>query len=138
MRDYAEEATALFTRFAERHRLKYEVVEDAPVEVWWTFPPQENLTHKVVLALQNNDELNFGVVDFWSYFFPYETVATDFESFIDAWVVGNARIAVVGGGARLLQVRAGDDWNTVYGAGGCLFPTLRPPKRLITNVSLSN
>lgn len=61
---YIEQATALFTRFAERHRLTYEVEPDAPIEVLWTFPRQDGLSMPVTLGLQNIDELNFGVADF--------------------------------------------------------------------------
>jgi hypothetical protein len=43
--------------------------------------------------LQNNDELNFGVSGFWSYFFPFPKVAVKFEEILDAWIEGRARIA---------------------------------------------
>jgi hypothetical protein len=131
-RDYTREAEALFQRFAERHGLTY-VVETAPIEVCWTFPEQPKLSLPVTLGLQNSDELNFGVSDFWSYFFPFEDVAEEFERAINAWVVGDARIAVTGFRSRLLQVRAGNGWRTVYGANGCLFPFRRTPFRFVLN-----
>ena len=131
-RDYTAEAEALFRRFADRHGLTHEV-ETAPMEVCWTFPRQPKLSLPVTLGLQNGDELNFGVSDFWSYFFPFEEVAETFEHAIDAWVVRNARIAVTGFRSRLLQVRKGDGWKTVYGADGCLFPFRWTPFRVVMN-----
>ena len=120
--DYTTQAEALFGRFAERHGLSYTIVSDAPVEVLWTFPEQPKLSMPITLGLQNSDELNFGVFEFWSYFFPFEAVTEEFERAIDAWVCGNARIAVGRGMGRKLQVREGDKWATVYGANGCLLP----------------
>ena len=67
MRDYTQEAEALFARVAERHSLRFEIDASAPVEVLWRFPKQEQLSLPITLALQNNDELNFGVAKFWSY-----------------------------------------------------------------------
>ncbi|WP_294123393.1 hypothetical protein [Sphingomonas sp.] len=130
--DYTAEAEALFKRFAERHGLHYEV-EDAPMEACWTFPQQPKLSMPVTLGLQNGDELNFGVSDFWSYFFPFENVAERFEHAIDAWVTGDARIAVTGRHSRLLQVREGNRWRSIYGANGCLFPFRWTPLRYEMN-----
>jgi hypothetical protein len=132
-RDYTTEAEALFQRFAERHELEYRVETDAPIEVCWTFPEQPKLSLPLTLGLQNCDELNFGVSDFWSYFFPFEAVADKFERILDAWVAGNARIAIMRGRGRLLQVREGDDWKAVYGANGCLFPFRRWPRGFVQN-----
>jgi hypothetical protein len=132
-KDYTREAEALFTRFAERHDLTYEVAADAPVEACWTFPEQEKLFLPITLGLQNGDELNFGVSDFWSYFFPFEQVADRFESILDAWVVGDARIAILRGRGRLLQVREESGWESVYGASGCLFPLRRWPRGYVYN-----
>jgi len=131
--DYTREAEALFTRFAGRHGLAYQVDTGAPMEVCWTFPEQEKLFLPVTLGLQNGDELNFGVCDFWSYFFPFERVADQFERMLDAWVVGDARIAITGRRSRLLQVRHGGGWKSVYGANGCLFPFRWWPRSFIDN-----
>jgi hypothetical protein len=131
-RDFTIEATALFVRFAERHGLSYEIDNDAPVEVLWTFPAQSNLAHPIVLGLQNGDELNFGVVDFWSYFFPFEKVAEQFERIINAWIVGDARVAITGRRARLLQLWEAEKWRTVYGANR-LLPLLRSPSQTVEN-----
>jgi hypothetical protein len=132
-RDYTAEAEALFGRFAERHGLTYDVETGVPMEVCWTFPVQPKLSMPLTLGLQNCDELNFGVSDFWSYFFPFQNVANEFERILDAWVAGEARVAITGVRSRLLQVREGARWKTVYGANGCLFPFRWKPFRLVRN-----
>ena len=81
-----------------------------------TFRTQAGLTLPITLGLQNGDELNFGVADFWSYFFPFPDVATQFEEIIDAWVAGTARIAVFGQRGRVLEVCEGGQWRSVYSA----------------------
>ena len=80
---YANEATELFGRVARRHELDHLEI-GAPVEVQWKFPLQRGLSLPLTLCLQNNDELNFSVPGFWSYFFPFPKVAEEFESFLDA------------------------------------------------------
>lgn len=132
--DYTVQAETLFKRFAQRHGLRYQV-EDARMEVCWTFPEQPGLSMPITLGLQNCDELNFGVSDFWSYFFPFESVVERFENAIDAWVMGDARIAVTGFRGRLLQVREGTRWRSIYGANGCLFPFRWAPFRYEMNRS---
>ena len=132
-RDYTDEAEALFQRFAQRHELTYEVETGVPMEVCWTFPEQHKLSLPLILGLQNCDELNFGVSDFWSYFFPFEAVADRFETILDAWVAGDARVAIMRGRGRLLQVREAGEWKPVYGAGGCLFPLRRWARGFVQN-----
>ncbi|MEI9927881.1 MAG: hypothetical protein WDN44_09450 [Sphingomonas sp.] len=123
----------MFRRFADRHGLACEAAIGEPMEVCWTFPQQPKLSMSLVLGLQNSDELNFGVSDFWSFFFPFEDVAENFEHILDAWVVGDARVARTGFRSRLLQVREGSRWKTVYGANGCLFPFRWTPFGLVRN-----
>ncbi len=132
-RDYTPEAEALFRRFAGRHGLTYDVETGVPMEVCWTFPEQPKLSMPLTLGLQNSDELNFGVSDFWSYFFPFDSVADEFDRILDAWVAGDARVASTGFRSRLLQVRDGGRWKTVYGANGCLFPFRWTPFRFVKN-----
>jgi hypothetical protein len=136
MSDYSEEATVLFARFAEKHRLVYSVEPDAPIEVMWEFPEQRALSFPITLGLQNGDELNFGVAGFWSSFFPFEKSAKIFERAVNAWVVGNARIVRVPLGGRALQLLEIGRWKTIYRAN-CLLPVPRAPKRTITNHPLS-
>lgn len=130
-RDFTNEAETMFRDFANRHGLLYEI-ETAPMEVCWTFPKQPKLSLPITLGLQNADELNFGVSDFWSYFFPFEEVADKFERILDAWVQGEARVAIVGRKGRILQVRDGRRWKSVYHANRFL-PIWRPPLRTICN-----
>jgi hypothetical protein len=131
--DYTVEAEAMFRRFVERHGLAYEGERGVPMEVCWTLPEQPKLSMPLTIGLQNCDELNFGVSDFWSYFFPFQDVAEEFERILDAWVAGDARVAITGRRSRLLQVRDGARWKTVYGANGCLFPLRRKPSRFVRN-----
>ena len=132
-RDFTEKAQALFQRFAARHGLQYSVTPDAPIEVMWEFPEQPKLSLPIILGLQNLDELNFGVSDFWSYFFPFPDVAEHFEAILDAWVEGNARVGKTGWHSRILQVRKDERWETVYSANGCIFPFQRKPRDFISN-----
>jgi len=130
---YTFEAEALFKRFAEKHALTYEVETDIPMEVCWKFPVQPKLSLPLTLGLQNADELNFGVWDFWSYFFPFERVEEEFERILDAWIAGEARVAVLRGRGRLLQLREGEKWETVYWADGFLSLFRRFPRALVRN-----
>jgi hypothetical protein len=100
--------------------------------VLWTFPAQNRLYHPLTLGLQNLDELNFGVSDFWSYFFPFDRAIAEFERLLDAWVSGQARILVTGRRGRVLQRLDGDEWTTVYQAGRIL-PFRGVPKIVIQN-----
>ena len=132
-RDYTEEATALFARFASKHGLTYEVT-NAPVEVMWEFPVQPKLSHRIVLSLQNNDELNFGVGAFWSYFFPFEEKRVEFEVIIDKWFEGTARVIPKPGvltHALELQVLENGTWNSVYPARSLGWQ--KSPKTMLTN-----
>lgn len=133
MKDYTVEAETLFSRFARDHGFTYEIAANVPMEVCWTFPAQDGLYHPITLGLQNSDELNFGVSDFWSYFFPFDDVADQFEHVIKAWVSGDARVAITSSRSRLLQVRNGAKWKTVYGANGCLFSFRWRPLGFVTN-----
>ena len=119
--DYTAEAAALFTRFAERHTLTYEIVPQAPIELLWRFPPQQRLSVPVTLGLQNEDELNFGLPGLWATIFPFPAVSADFERIIDAWVEGRARLVRVGWLRTRLELNDNGGWRIVYrafGAGG--------------------
>lgn len=130
--DCTSEAITLFSGFAERHGLRYEPDHDAPVEVLWKFPIQPKLFHPIALGLQNGDELNFGVADFWS-FFPYEKSVATFEELLDAWIAGLARIAITGFLGRVMQIERQGSWNTIYRAN-TLLPMWRKPRRFIQNI----
>lgn len=126
-------AAELFSSLASRHGLNYEIEVESPIDLLWTFPKQAKLSLPLTLGLQNGDELNFGVSDFWSYFFPFGDVTEHFESIVDAWIEGSARVAVVGWGGRILQVRDGEGWETVYRANVWPFQFMQRPRSFIMN-----
>lgn len=132
MPDFTEQATALFARFASKHGLTY-TVGNAPVELLWEFPIQPKLKHRIALALQNNDELNFGVGEFWSYFFPFEDKQAEFERVLESWIVGSARIVSKAGiliQTLELQMFEEGRWNTAYAARSL---SIRKPRVFLTN-----
>ncbi len=129
-RDCTEDAIVLFSNFVSRHGFTYEVDETAPVETMWVIPSQAGLSLPLVLGLQNNDELNLGVEKFWSYFFPFDDVAEEFEEILEKWVAGDARLLAVGWRGKVLEVRNGHDWKIVYEAN-CWFS--RKVKAVIQN-----
>ena len=137
-RECTEEATALFTRFVERHGFTHEVDSDAPVEVMWHIPAQNGLSLPLTLGLQNWDELNLGVEDFWSYFFPFDDVAEQFELILDRWVAGDARVGITGKRGRILQLRDGDEWKAVYKASTLPFFTPKPKAFIQNDPTYSN
>lgn len=110
-KSFEEEARSLFERFATKHALDYQVDTEAPIEVLWYFPVQPKLSHSVTLGLQNCDELNFGVDDFWSYMFPFSEVEEQFWMILDAWVDGRARIAKTWLRGRKLELWDGSSWQ---------------------------
>jgi hypothetical protein len=132
-RDYTAEASALFARFAERHSLHFEIDHDAPIELLWTFPVQPGLLRPLTLGLQNRDELNFGVEDFWSYFFPFQKAAARFEQIIDAWLKSQARILVTGRRGRVLELLEDGEWVAVYRANRIL-PFKGLPRAILSNL----
>lgn len=74
--------------------------------------------------------MNFGVENFWSYFFPFPDVEKKFEELIDAWVEGRARIVPKAGLLRQvleLQVLEGSgQWKGAYGAASLSFKKRSP------------
>lgn len=129
--DYRDEATALFTRFAQKHELIHSV-EDYDDFFNWEFPVQERLSLELTLGFSFGDELHFGVEQFWSYFFPFPERAAIFERALDAWVEGNARVVPVPLGGRALQLLEAGRWKTIYWAN-CFWLVPRNPKWTITN-----
>jgi hypothetical protein len=132
--DCTADAISLFTRISRRHGLTH-VTSDAPVEVMWEFPVQEKLVWPITLSLQNFDELNFGVPGFWSYFFPFSSVAEEFERYIDAWVLNQARVVrnrsrVFRISSSVLEILSDGKWRPVYRANGNAWPH---PKMIIQN-----
>ena len=138
MRDCTDDAVALFSRFVARHSLTYEIQIEAPVEAMWTVPAQRGLSLRLTLGLQNCDELNFGVEKFWSYFFPFDEVAERFEDILEKWVAGDARVGITGRRGRILQIRSGEEWATVYKADTLPFFTPKPKSFIYNDPNYSN
>lgn len=132
-KDYTPEAEALFGRLAERYELEFVVERGVPMEVLWTFPVQPHLSRPITLGLQNLDELNFGVGDLWTYFFPFPDHAERFEQIVGSWIEGNGRVAVTGSKSCNLQLLEGAVWKTVYSQNGCICFFWMSPKRYLMN-----
>ena len=113
--DHTEAARRLFAQFAERHRLKWEEDDKAPVEV-----------------LQNEDELHFGVGALQAGLFPFEAVRDGFVAILDDWIAGRARIAPAFWGAKL-QRWLGGRWETVY-VGRTLFGWGETTRSILRNI----
>ena len=111
-------------------------MQNAPVELLWEFPIQPKLTHSILLGLQNGDELNFGVGEFWSYFFPFEKKRAEFEELIDHWVTGTARVIPKPGiliQTQMLQIFENGVWNTTYARKSVTWR--KPHSIVLTNLS---
>jgi len=121
-RTFEREARELFLSFANRHGLAFEEDRESPVELALIFPAQPGLRQKVILGLQNGDELNFGVDQFWSAMFPYPEKFMEFNRILDAWMEGDARILIYRWCRGMeLQLRSDERWQTVYRANGFPF-----------------
>lgn len=118
MIDYRPEAEALFKGIAERQGCRLERHSEAPVELLFSLiGPDPNETIK--LGLQNGDELNLGIDDFWSCFFPFEEMKSVFRKTVQGWFTGQSRLVYRWRGKRLmkieLQVKLKDQsWQRVY------------------------
>jgi len=120
MIDHTKDAEALFRDFALRHSLIIEKVDDPNVELLMRVPPQPGLSLELTLGLQNDDELNVGFCEFWSYFFPYESKRQVVSDALDALVVGDGRLAVHTQLGRVvkhvLEQRIDGTWQQIYTA----------------------
>jgi hypothetical protein len=120
MTNYADDAEALFRDFARRHSFAIEKVDEPNVELLMRVPPQPGLSFELTLGLQNSDELNVGFGGFWSYFFPYESKRQLVSDTLDAFVVGDCRLAIhaqLGGVVRrVLEQRFSGAWQPIYTA----------------------
>lgn len=118
---------------AKRYELEFASADDVPMEVCWRFPVQPNLSRPITLGLQNLDELNFGVGNFWSYFFPFPDRADHFEQIVGAWIEGHGRVAVTGARSGDFQLLEGTEWKTVYSQNGCVWFFWMKPKYYLMN-----
>jgi hypothetical protein len=120
MTDYADDAEAMFRDFAQKHSFTIEKVDEPNVELMMRVPPQPGLSLELALGLQNSDELNVGFGEFWSYFFPYESKRQLVSEALDAFVVGDCRLAIHtqldGVVKRVLEQRFNGAWQPIYTA----------------------
>lgn len=118
MTEYTQEALDMFHAIAKEHGCAIDVQLEKPVEVLCELSRTDS-PNNVVLGLQNGDELNFGVHDFWSFFFPYNDVKSLFRSAVSGWFHGRSRLVYFFRGNRLLkielQVKMKDGgWQRIY------------------------
>ena len=91
-----ERVHALFASLAERHGLRMEWDDEAPVEVACIFPEQEGLDFELCMNLQNSDELSMSHEMFWTDSFPADDpeVWETFEKAADGMLSGEARAVI--------------------------------------------
>lgn len=120
MTDNAGDAEALFRDLARRHSLAIEKVDEPNVELLMRVPPQPGLSFELTLGLHNGDELNIGIGEFWSEFFPYQNKRQLVSDALDALVAGDCRLAIhtqLGGVVkRVLEQRVNGVWQPIYTA----------------------
>jgi hypothetical protein len=138
MRDYTDDAEALFRDFARRHSFAIERVNEPNVELLMRLPKQQGLSFELMLGLQNADELNIGFEEFWSYFFPFEEKRRIVESALDCIAFGECRLAIYrqfsGIFKRELEQRSNGSWHTIYAAwSGWKLPFVRTQVSYIYN-----
>ena len=90
---YADEAEALFTNFAEKHSLNIVKKSEEQMDLSMIVPQQSGLSFEIMLGLQNNDEINIGIGNFWSYFFPFPEVKDKVAIILDGLCTGDTRLA---------------------------------------------
>ncbi len=119
-KEYTAEAEALFRDFARRHSLTIEKAAPDNIELLMRVPRQRGLSFELTLGLQNGDQLNIGVGEFWSHFFPFEKVRPLVSSVLDGLVTGDCRLVthtrrgrVI---KRVLEQRAHGTWRAIYTA----------------------
>lgn len=127
----------MFRDFAVRHRLAIEKIDQPNVELLMRVPRQECLSFEITLCCQNCDELNMGVAEFWSTFFPFEKVRSTVEIALDGLVSGEYSILTTWRSGRYvggkLQRMAQDGWQTVASHAVLKIPFVRTTTRRISN-----
>jgi hypothetical protein len=120
MKDYTDDAEALFRDFAARHSFTIEKITQRNVELLMRLPRQQGLSFELTLGLQNSDELNIGFEGFWSYFFPFAEKRHVVESALEGIALGKCRLAIhrqFGGVVkRVLEQRSNGSWDRIYTA----------------------
>jgi hypothetical protein len=122
-------ALRLVEAIAERHpSLDIAASERSFGELSWILPVQPGIKHEIWLAFSNNDEVHFGVANFWIEYFPC-TDPEQGERFVDAvsgFIDGRYRIIEHYRGERCvradLQRPQGDGWETLATWGRLHWP----------------
>ena len=118
MSDYMADAEALFRNFARRHSFAIIKVEEPGFDLLMRVPQQPGLSFELTLALQNDDEINIGLEEFWSYFFPFEEQRHAVSDALDALATGECRLAIhqqLGRVVkRVLERRFHGHWRPIY------------------------
>ncbi len=138
MKVYTTEAEELYRAFARRHAFAIEKVDELGFELLMRVPKQPGLSFELTLGLQNNDELNIGFQEFWSFFFPYEKSWQIVSDALDALATGDCRLAIhmqLGRVAkRVLERRNNERWRRIYNdCSGFLIPFLRTKTSYLYN-----
>jgi hypothetical protein len=124
--DYTADAEKLFRDFAARHSFLIEKLDNPNVELLMRIPIQSGISFELILGLQNEDELNIGIGEFWSYFFPFEHVRKQVDAALDGIASGECRIAThrqFGRSVKIeLERRSGSTWVLIYSANKLRFP----------------
>lgn len=137
-RDCSADAERLFRTFAARHALTIEKVDEPNVELLMRVPRQNGLSFELKLCCQNGDELNIGVAEFWSTFFPFEKVKERVEAALDGLVSGECTVLTIWRSGRYvggkLQRKADAGWKTIAThVQGLSVPFLRTVQQRIAN-----
>jgi len=136
---YTAAAEALILEICQRHGLKVERDESAPVELLFRIPVQEGLSVPIVAGLQNDDELNLSIGEFWSYFFPFEKVKDKFSEALDGFIRGECRVTEYRMPRNkkafkyILEKRTEDAWETLYAHSTLILWWRNPDVVHITN-----
>lgn len=135
MTNYVANAETLFRDFARRHSLTIEKLDGPAMELAMCVPQQPGLSFELFLGLQNEDELNIGFAEFWSYFFPCEKA---WRIASEALATGECRLAIHTQRGRLtkhvLEQFIDGQWGRVYTAMSRLtFPFLRTTTTYLYN-----
>lgn len=142
-RDYSADAERLFREFAARHDLTIEKIDEPNVELLMRVPQQKGLSFEITLCCQNCDELNIGVAEFWSTFFPFEKVKQRVEAALDGLVLGECSVLTTWRSGRYvggkLQRKADAGWETItIHVAGLRVPFLRTTTQRIANEARSS
>ena len=119
MTDHASEAEAMFHRIAQRQGLEIGRDPLNPDDFVFELVSDVEDDPMVTLGLQNGDELNFSVHDFWCHFFPFDDMKGLFEKTVEGWFSGQSRLVYRWRGRRLIKIELqvkmkNGKWQRVY------------------------